>query len=154
MNGARAGMAADPADYRFGSWGQWCATGRHPFGENLRNRLQDFEHGGTSFRCLADLQKRLRIELARLSAIDSGMCPEQTEAAMKRVAKPPDFLLRADRRVRYWTDGLIIGGKAFVREMAARVWCSDHVRRHRLQPASGPGAENLYAYRRLHSLPG
>ena len=122
MNAARAGMVADPADYRFGSWGEWCATGRHPFCVSLRKRLEDLPHDGRPSRCLADLQKLLRVELARLSAIDSGICPEHAEAVIQRAAKPPDFLLRTGRRVRYWTEGLIIGGKAFVREIAARLW--------------------------------
>jgi hypothetical protein len=61
--------------------------------------------------------------------------------------------MRLDRRVRYRTDGLIIGSKTFVRETAARVWDTDRVERHRLQRARGPTAVELHAYRRLHAIP-
>ena len=154
MNAARAGLVNDPADYRFGSWGEWCATGRHPFAENLRRHLPAYEGERASAHTLAEIQRRFRIELARLQTAESGASTGDIEAAMREAEKAPSFVLRTDRRVRYWTDGLIIGSRAFVRDMANRLWDVAQVSRHRLQLARGPTApSDLYAYRRLHRLP-
>ncbi|OPZ25377.1 MAG: Transposase IS200 like protein [Lentisphaerae bacterium ADurb.BinA184] len=154
MNAVRAGLTADPGDYRFGSWGQWCATGHHPFGENLCRRLVAYEGETARAHTLEEIRTRFRIEFARLSAAKAGAGPAEIEAEMEKAAKTPSFVVQLDRRVRYWTDGLIIGGKAFVRETATRVLNADQVRRHRLEPARGPHAGGLYAYRRLHTVPG
>jgi len=105
-------------------------------------------------RTLPEIERRFRVEFARLTSAESGAGVEAIDAAMHQAGKAPSFVLRLDRRVRYWTDGLIIGSEAFVRETAARLWDADHVRRHRLQPARGPTSDGLYACRRLHSIPG
>jgi len=153
MNAVRAGLVSDPADYRFGSWGEWCATGRHPFGENLCRHLVAYEGEAARARTLDEIQSRFRVEFARITAAEAGACTDEIDAAMQKAEKTPLFILRVDRRVRYWTDGLIIGGKTFVRETAGRLWDAEHVRRHRLQRARGPAVGELYAYRRLHTLP-
>lgn len=153
MNAVRAGLVSDPADYRFGSWGEWCATGRHPFGENLRRHLVAYEGEAARARTLDEIQKRFRIEFARLAAAESRACPDRIDAAMQKAVRSPSFVLRLDRRVRYWTDGLIIGGKTFVRETASRLWDAEQVQRHRLARARGSGSGELYAYRRLHAIP-
>ena len=152
MNAVRAGLVDDPADYRFGTWGEWSATGRHPFGEALCTRLKAYEGAEARARSLKTIQKRFRIEFARLGASETGASSDQVDEAQRQAARSPAFLLCLDRRVRYWTDGLIIGGKIFVREMASRRWAAERVERHRLQPASGPAADGLYAYRRLRVL--
>ena len=36
MNPVRAGIVANPADYRFCSFGEWSATGKHPFAETVQ----------------------------------------------------------------------------------------------------------------------
>jgi REP element-mobilizing transposase RayT len=153
MNAVRAGLVSDAADYRFGSWGEWCGTGRHPFGESLRKHLTAYEGETARARTLDQIQQRFRVEFARLTTAESGACTGEIDAAMQQAAPSPSFVLRLDRRVRYWTDGLIIGSKTFVRETAARVWDADRVERHRLQRAHGPTAAELYAYRRLHAIP-
>ena len=154
MNAVRAGLVDDPADYRFGSWGEWCAAGRHPFAENLCRHLVAYEGEQAHARTLDEIQRRFRIEFARVRTAESGALGDEIDAAMQQAEKAPSFVLRIDRRVRYWTDGLIIGGKAFVRETASRLWDADRVNRHRLQPAGGSAAAaGLYAYRRLHRLP-
>lgn len=153
MNPVRAGLAGDPAEYRFGSWGEWGATGRHPFGENLRKHLVAYEGERACAQTLAEIQRRFRVEFARLHAAESGARPDQVEAAMRQAERAPAFELRLDRRVRYWSDGLVIGSEAFVRETAARFWTPDRIRRQRLAAVQGPAGTQLCACRRLHALP-
>jgi len=152
MNAVRAQLVNDPGDYRFGSWGEWCATGRHPFGDALRKHLSAYEGTEARAHTLEQIQQRFRVEFARLTASEAGSSAEQIDAAIHEAAGNPPFVLRLDRRVRYWSDGLIIGGKTFVREIAGRLWDAERVHCHRLQPARGLGADGLYAYRRLRVL--
>ncbi|MDD5705613.1 MAG: hypothetical protein PHR35_06785, partial [Kiritimatiellae bacterium] len=71
-NPVRAGMVADPGDYRFSSYGAWVQTGRHPFAESfqtyllpaLPDPLRNLEP--TAIRCA------LRKAFAALAAADSG----------------------------------------------------------------------------------
>ena len=153
MNAVRAKLVTDPGDYRFGSWGEWCATGRHPFGEALCKHLVAYEGSEARARSPEQIQRRFRVEFARRSAVESGAPAEEVAEAMKKAECTPSFALRLDRRVRHWTDGVVIGGKRFVREIAGRLWSDERVSRHRLQPAEGPGANGLYAYRRLRPIP-
>jgi hypothetical protein len=153
MNPVRAGLVRDPADYRFGSWGEWCGTGRHPHADNLRRLLPQHEGDEARARTLEQIRRRFRTDLARQRAEDAGASPAEAEEAASDAGRGPAFLLRLDRRVRYWSDGLVIGGRAFVVETAARVCGAERARQHRLEPASGPGGAGLYAYRRLRRLP-
>jgi hypothetical protein len=72
---------------------------------------------------------------------------------MQDAEKRPSFARRADRRVRYWADGLIIGSKAFVREMAARRWNDERVNKHRLQcsESDDDSPTPIYSWRRLRT---
>jgi hypothetical protein len=154
MNSVRAHLVQDPADYRFGSWGEWCSTGKHPFAANLKRRLPEFEGEQSRSNTLADIEKQLRVDLARRKAADAGAPPGAIEEAMTAAAKTPSFALRLDRRVRYWTDGLVIGTKKFVVEMAARSYGMERASQQRLKRAKRNGQDtDLWAYSRLRSLP-
>ena len=155
MNAVRAKIVRDPAEYRFGSWGEWCGTGRHPFGENLVSRVADFEGSQAQAQTLEEIHRRFRIDLARRKANETSAGPGEVEQAMTKAAKKPSFLLRLDRRVRYWSDGLVIGTKEFVLAIAVRNDGKELASAHRLQRAKRYGVNvNLWAYRRLHALPG
>ena len=153
MNPVRAKLVEDPSDYRFGSWGEWCGTGKHPYANNLEHCLPAHEGSEARARTLDEIRRRFRTDLARQRAEDEGASPAEIEEIVSDAGRCPAFLLRLDRRVRYWSDGLVIGGKEFVIETAAGVCGAERARRQRLQPASGHGAAGLYAYRRLHRLP-
>jgi len=150
MNALRAGLVDNPADYRFGSWGEWCGSGQHPFAQNLLRCLPAYEGTEARSTTLAAIQSRFRVDLARRLACEEGESTEKIEEAMTAAAARPRFTLRLGRRVRYWSDGLIIGRKIFVREMAARVFGTKRAMEHRLEQADG---KDICAYRRLHSLP-
>ena len=150
MNAARAGIVEDPATYRFGSWGEWCGSGKHPFAQNLLSCLLAYEGTEARSTTLTAIQSRFRVDFARRLAWEAGATTEGIEEAMGSAATPPRFTLRLGRRVRYWSDGLVIGQKIFVREMAARVFGTKQATKHRLAPADG---RDICAYRRLHSLP-
>jgi hypothetical protein len=45
---------------------------------------------------------------------------EEVIAAYKEAKKPEPLLLRLDRRVRYWSDGAVIGSREFVHRIRDR----------------------------------
>ena len=134
LNCVRAGLAADPADYRFGSWGEWNGTGTHPFADALLRHLRHNFGERTADWTLADFQRELRIEFARiLAAMAKNATARTIETAMTNAAAPAP-LTALDRRVRYWTDGLAIGSRLFLRNLMAECLPREKVDRHRTSP--------------------
>ena len=135
-NPVRARMVADPADYRFCSFGVWARTGRHPFAEALVEVLRPALPDGLNRLESKALRAALSAEFARLAAADKGKLEGHAAAdtAMAATAEPA-FTLSARRRVRHWVDGLVIGSELFIRETMRRVRTEQEVARHRLARA-------------------
>lgn len=114
MNPVRAGMVADPADYRFCSFGQWSATGRNPYEQAIKKHIMPVFSGLLQINSLQELKIELQKEFANITAIESGKSPKKIETAIAKAAEKEPFTRRTDRRVRYWVDGLVIGSDIFV----------------------------------------
>lgn len=150
MNCVRAGLVAEPAEYRFGSWGVWAGTGRHPFAANFFRHMR---------LCLGvpaqnwtddDIRDFLRAELARRHASDDQQAtPETVATAVVEARKPVGLLVTAERRCRFWADGLIIGSKTFVLETATVLRSAEELARRRLLVLRTPRDTCFYAYRRV-----
>jgi hypothetical protein len=134
MNPIRAKLVADPADYRFGSWGAWCGSGEHPYAEKLLRHLRRNRGAHTAEWTLADFARELRKEFARVQAGEAGGSTAEIEQAVAAAAPEPPALTVITRRVRYWTDGLAIGSKRFLRETLGLFLPPERVQRHRLSP--------------------
>lgn len=134
LNPVRAGMVSDPAEYRWSSYGEAVGGGPKGNGKKAREGLVRacMSQQGAGFEaekwkevsriyrrtmglalgrksCKADVEKgvvRLQMNTAEaLEAKENGtMLPDLKMAAMLR------------HRVRYFTDGAVIGSKAFVNE--------------------------------------
>ena len=135
MNPVPARMVNAPADYRFGSFGQWTATGRHPFSRALCSHLlpslRDLLHVGT----LDEVKVALRKEFARMKAVDERGTEQQIDTAIATAAEKEPFSTRTDRRVRYWVDGLVIGSRQYVRETMLRARSAAALKRRRFARA-------------------
>ena len=157
MNPVRAGLAESPGDYRFCSWGRMSGSGTHPFAANLVRHLR--QHLGDQAATWSDdrVMAELAANLARIAAGERGEDSETIFAAEAeaRTGRDP-FLLTVRRRVRYWSDGALIGSELFVREMAAKLLDTKRALRKRLSPGLSPGRPGdppaLFAYRRLPAL--
>ena len=98
-NPVRAGMVKHAGDYRFCTYGMWRQSGRHPFYNNAAKLI-------LPLLGMADLNAVMEI-LGNELGED---CPEREERGFSQTVK---------RRVRYWTDGLVIGTELFIREVMA-----------------------------------
>jgi len=154
-NPVRAGLVADPADYRFSSYGQWAQTGRHPFPEAFERHLKPSLPLPYAEADDDAVRRALREEFARLAAEDAKAAPAEAEAALTAAGQEPPFTLTARRRVRHWVDGLVIGSELFVSQTMRRVRTEAEVVRHRLATAAMAGAEAapVCCWRRLRVIP-
>lgn len=127
LNPVRAGMVRDPKDYRFSSYG--AAVGGHrPAREGLR-RLLDATVGLGDRAPWARVQRvyrqRLYVQGERRgldgegSPVRPGFTAEQVQQALREGGRLPlSAALRC--RVRYFSDGLAMGGTAFVQSVFER----------------------------------
>ena len=153
-NPVRAGMVADPADYRFCSYGVWSQTGRHPFEKAVREALGPSLPEGLNSLAPNELRAALRDRFAQVAAEEMDGADPQAVAAAEQAAPEPSFTLSARRRVRYWVDGLVIGSELFIRETMRRVRTDQEVARHRFARAEAAmtGADPVCCWRRLRVM--
>ncbi len=153
MNPVRAGLAESPGDYRFSTWGRMVGGGVHPFAGNLvrhlRQYLGDQAQPWPDERVVAELTANM----ARMAAGERGEDAETIFAEEEAARDTRDrFALTVRRRVRHWTDGVVIGSELFVRGIASQLFDAARAVKKRLArgtPPDAPDREPLFSYRRL-----
>jgi len=152
MNPVRAGLADSPGDYRFCTWGRMVGGGTHPFADNLVRHLRQYlgecAEKWSDERVVAELAANM----ARIAAGERGEDSE-TIFAEEQAARDTHsrFAITARRRVRHWTDGVVIGSELFVREVAAALFGRARAERKRLAKGipPDPAGSPLFSYRQL-----
>ena len=137
LNPVRAGMVADPAEYRWSSYGEAVGGGKKGNGKKAREGLVRacMSHEGRGFEAekwkeVSRIYRRaMGLALGRKSGsadVEKGMARPQMNTAEALVADGngtvlPDLGMAAMLRcrVRYFTDGAVIGSKGFVNEAFA-----------------------------------
>ena len=159
LNPVRAKIIGNPADYRFGSWCAWEATGKHPFGkaalEHLRACLgPEFKDANST-----ELRRHLRGEMAKIIACETGASAAEAIKARNAAQIDPSSTQQLTRRVRHWSDGLIIGSRLFVMELAAASrdrLAPEHperIDRHRLGQLLSASDTAFFSWRNLQKTP-
>ena len=144
LNPVRAGMVSDPAEYRWSSYGEAMGGGAKGDGKKARAGLVralmahkgyegDARHwaGDVSKQyrmlLLAEGEEKLKEEVSEegkreVKVVRKGMKKEVVEAELVQLERSGDVALgRMLRcRVRYFTDGAVIGSRAFVEEVFTR----------------------------------
>jgi putative transposase len=133
LNPVRAGMVKDPSDYRWSSYGEAVGGGPKGNGKKAREGLVRacMSHCGAGFEAekwkeVSRIYRRaMGIALGRKSGrAEVGKSPVVTKNTEEMLASKdnetvlPDLGMAAmlRRRVRYFTDGAVIGSKDFVNE--------------------------------------
>lgn len=151
MNPVRAGLCRCPEDYRFGTLGRLAGSGRHPFGAAFGRHLRECLGGGATGPPGPEAIAELRADIARVAAAERGECSEdifRAEAAALRGSPVP---LLVTRRVRYWSDGAVIGPKRFLTDLVRDLCGGERARRKRLAVTESHAGVRLFAWRRLRS---
>ena len=137
LNPVRAGMVADPAEYRWSSYGEAVGGGPKGNGKKAREGLvracmshEDVGFEAEKWKEVSRIYRRaMGLALGRKSGsadVEKGMARPQMNTAEALVADGngtvlPDLGMAAMLRcrVRYFTDGAVIGSKGFVNEAFA-----------------------------------
>jgi hypothetical protein len=154
LNPVRAGMVADPAGYRWSSYGEAVGGGNKGNGKKAREGLVRacLSHEGAGFEAgkwpeVSRIYRRaMGLALGRKSGkaevdkerIKPELNTEEALAAKANGTVLPDLGMAAMllHRVRYFTDGAVIGSKAFVNEAFAAA-------RERFGPRRKDGARKM-----------
>lgn len=134
LNPVRAGMVSDPAEYRWSSYGEAVGGGPKGNGKKAREGLVRacMSHQGAGFEAekwkevSRIYRQTMGLALGRKSGkadVEKGVVRPRMNMAEALEAKNngtllPDLKMAAmlRHRVRYFTDGAVIGSKAFVNE--------------------------------------
>jgi putative transposase len=137
LNPVRAGMVADPAEYRWSSYGEAVGGGTKGNGKKAREGLVRacMSHCGAGFEAerwkevSRVYRRRMGLALVRKNGraeVEKGVVRPQLNTAEALEAEDngtvlPDLGMAAMLRcrVRYFTDGAVIGSRAFVNEVFA-----------------------------------
>ena len=171
LNPVRAGMVADPAEYRWSSYGEAVGGGTKGNGKKAREGLVRACMGdqGTGFEAerwneVSRIYRRtmglaLGRKNGRAKVETEVVRPQMNTAEARETAENgtvlPDLGLAAMLRcrVRYFTDGAVIGSKAFVNEAFAgareRFTAKRKDGARRMRGAGAPAAGTLWSMRDL-----
>jgi hypothetical protein len=152
LNPVRAEMTDDPASYRFSSWGRYNGSGKHPFHENFVKHMRDYLGETASDWSDDKIYADFRAELVRTIACEAGLQGEELHEQVENARKARESMpLRFLRRTRHWTDGAIIGTKAFVQEVAANFDDAERVRKKQMSRGTDNSGTVIHCFRKLQT---
>ena len=150
LNSVRAGIVENPADYRFCSWGVWNGSGKHPFGRAFFKYVKCSLGERARHWSVAEVADELRADIARtMEAARKDATGDTVKAAYDEAKRKPAIQLVASRRVRYWTDGAVIGSKLFVQQVATEMYGEDRAKQRRYGTGELPEGGKLFSLRCL-----
>jgi putative transposase len=128
LNPVRAGMVSDPGDYRWSSYGEAMGGGEKAISglawiagipaHGGENRQFSAKAGLEAYRCALFGRAEVLTDGGG-HVIRRGAEPEKIREVLETKGRVPvEEYLR--RRIRYFTDGAVIGSKAFVEEIFTR----------------------------------
>ena len=118
LNPVRAGLVTDPKDYRFSSYGEAMGgskLAREGLGHVVGGGESDWTAVSGEYRQLLYIKGESRGITESGSTVRAGYSEEQVKGVMAARGKLPlNEILRC--RVRYFTDGVILGSRVFVED--------------------------------------
>jgi hypothetical protein len=120
LNPVRAGLVKDPKDYRWSGYGE-AVAGRKEARQGLE-ALVDQLHGAAGWRKVQGIYRCWLYQEGREKKDQRGHLkkrgfkPEESEQVWREQGQLAQVVL-VKARIRYFTDGVAIGGKAFLEEL-------------------------------------
>jgi REP element-mobilizing transposase RayT len=170
LNPVRAGMVSDPADYRWSSYGEAVGGGAKGNGKKAREGLVRacMSHKGIGFeaekwREVSRIYRRaMGLALGRKSgSADVGTAQHASKNEEEMLSSKDNGTVLPDlgmagmlmKRVRYFTDGAVIGSKEFVNEAFAgardRFSANRKDGARRMRGSGAPAKDVLWSIREL-----
>jgi len=151
LNPVRAGIVENPADYRFCSWGEYNGSGSHPFGEHFFRYLRDWKGIEMKDKTDEEVADVFGKELERTMAVEKGLRGDELHEVVVKGGKRPNMKLRFLRRVRYWSDGVVIGSKLFILTTASEYYNSEKLKRKQFERADSLIGQTIFSFRKLRA---
>ena len=151
LNPVRAGLVRDPKDYRFCGYAE-AVAGKNRARQGLRRVWAAFADGSDRVNPMTD-GEALQAHRSYIFAKGAEGATGSNQKAMLEVVEGGGRLPKAAAlrcRVRYFTDGAILGSAAFVRDaMQTTAWMTDRRRPPTLSPLKGADWDGLVVARKL-----
>ena len=149
MNPVRAGLVDHPSNYRFCSWGRFKGTGEHPFKQNFIKHMRLTM--GEKAQYLTDLELFVEFEVVLAQRIANEKTDDEYEIkdAVKAARRGEAMQLKLLQRTRYYTDGLVIGSKAFIEKIMSSYKTNEELARRQF---SYSREHDIYCYKRLRKI--
>jgi REP element-mobilizing transposase RayT len=133
LNPVRAGLADDPKQYRFCGYAE-AVGGRQAARDGLATVLGTLDQPG-NWRSVSRLYRQVLFAQGQQEETRRGFSPERVRQVLEEGGElTREELLRC--RVRYFSDGMVLGSKAFVEEVF-------QMHRERFGPKRKTGARRL-----------
>ncbi len=154
LNAVRAGLVKDPKDYRYCGYGEAIGGSKHSR-EGLMGVMRDGEvpedwaSAAARYRQLLYVSGEAQGIRANGQPVKKGFSAEAVDAVIAQKGRLPlNEILR--RRVRYFTDGAIIGSKVFVEDAFGRHRAQFSAKREAgAKPMKGGDWGDLFTARQL-----
>jgi len=118
LNAVRAGIVADPKDYRYCGYGESCGGGASAR-EGIAAIFENYGQTAGSWQKTGSLYRQQLFARGGRTGRKDGFAHETVKAVLAGGGKlTPGQALRC--RVRYFSDGVVLGGKAFVDDVFER----------------------------------
>lgn len=140
LNPVRAGMSNVPTACRHSSWGRYAATGEHPFRTNFVKHVRAALGPDGARMSDVELFDYAGDMMSRIIDCETNAPPTTSRDTMR---------VRYLSRTRHFTEGAILGSKAFVTRVALRFLPEGQARRKQLSRSAPPGTEPLYCFKKL-----
>jgi len=151
LNPVRAGLTESASNYRHCTWGWYKGSGKHIFHNNF------IKHMKGALGSVADNWSDLALfnlfesELVRITLSEKGIIGKELFEMVQEAKKGETMPVRFLRRTRHWTDGGIIGSKAFVRKIACQFRDTKKVMKKQFSHGKTPGGVSIYCYKMLRN---
>jgi REP element-mobilizing transposase RayT len=151
LNPVRAKLVKSSSDYRHCTWGWYKGSGKHMFNDNFIKHMKSALGVVGENWTDKELYNQFSIELVRITVSEQGIEGEELQEIINKAKKGETMPMKFLRRTRHWTDGGIIGSKAFIREIACQFRDKDRVIKKQFSHGKTINGTSIYCYKMLRN---
>jgi REP element-mobilizing transposase RayT len=151
LNSVRAGLVESASDYRHCTWGWYKGSGKHIFNDNFIKHMKGALGVVGEKLSNFELYNLFGSELVRIVISEKGIAGKELHKIVQEAKKGETMPMRFLRRTRHWTDGGIIGSKAFVLEIACQFRDKKRVVKKQFSHGQTSSGLSIYCYKMLRN---
>ncbi len=123
FNPLRAGLVKDIGNYRHSSWGVYKQTGTYPHADALAKYfIFDRDETKTKEAKLKEALEEMQRMITERMVEECDLSPEAQDEVFNKALSGPEIFKIVSRKVKFWTEGMIIGSRIKNMEVAAEYY--------------------------------